>query len=358
MTRRRALRNRRTVGFRAIIGIPCGLLSLFCVGGFAEAQDCPCWTAQHLASLDSVAADACRNELDLTDASRVTCTAINVTPDDCQFGYPSLGWVQVWNGTISGLEGPGCYRGHIGGYVLRCQSDGCDGPLTVDEALICAQEIAALGEVFEGWNCSIDQRTCYPPSGDQCPDIGVCSLDESFCEGDEDCPAIGSCSLSGETCSQDEDCPPGTCSVGGSPCYEPSDCPLGLCEDVEVCEDIQSQSCGETEDQYCALGNPVDQCFPPGCELDWNAEGSGVSFTKQQFVMSVGLVSEVRSDGDFDAAECLGPFTRSAEDLPFDPDPGEARYYLTRAVAGVSCLDHGDSGLEPDPRDALDDTCS
>ena len=37
--------------------------------------------------------------------------------------------------------------------------------------------------------------------------------------------------------------------------------------------------------------------------------------------------------------------------------PGEARYFLARTVAGVSCVDYGDSSLVPDPREALDATC-
>ncbi len=84
---------------------------------------------------------------------------------------------------------------------------------------------------------------------------------------------------------------------------------------------------------------------------------SDIVFTNQQFFLGVGLVSELISDGDFVRASCLGPFSALAADDPLDPNPGEARYFLGRTGVGVSCVDFGDSSLNPDVRDALDPVC-
>ena len=134
-----------------------------------------------------------------------------------------------------------------------------------------------------------------------------------------------------------------------------ADCPQAVdrCEDVQVCENIGAQphSCNP---QPC--GN-VTGCFPPGCRLQWSDATTDIVFTNQQFFLGVGLVSELVTDGDFVRASCLGPFSASAADDPLDPNPGEARYFLGRTTVGVSCVDFGDSSLNPDVRDALDPVC-
>ena len=340
----------------------CGLVTVLCLSGLTQAQNCPCWTPEQLAAIwpsPPGVDDCCLNHLDMTDASSLTCTAINVSPDECDFGWPQHGWVMAWNGIIGAdLGGPGCYMRDYDQdiYVFFCPGELCDGPITADEVMSCAQEIAAFGESYYETKCTISEWWCETDS--ECPDVGTCSVIESYCSEGDGCQPVGNCAMSQLTCYWNWHCAPGSCLVGGEPCHRDEDCAFPVCEGFEPCENLQSQTCdGPFEYQSCGETNPVGHCFPPGCPLLWNDAKSEIAFTKQPFFLSVGDVSEMLIDEGFSGAECHGPFAWFADDLTSDPDSDEARYYLGRAAAGVSCLDHGDSTFDPDPRDALDWTC-
>jgi len=94
-------------------------------------------------------------------------------------------------------------------------------------------------------------------------------------------------------------------------------------------------------------------------ELRFLSHDEDVFGTPTDFDVRGGLLSELRSDGDFSRATCLGRFLSSpAEDPLPDPPPGDGRYYLARALAAVNACEaagYGEAeGVAPDPRDALD----
>ena len=69
--------------------------------------------------------------------------------------------------------------------------------------------------------------------------------------------------------------------------------------------------------------------------------------------IAAGLLSELRTAGDFAEAACLGTFTDSpVPDPAGDPPVGDGWYYLARGDG--HCASYGDSSLDPDPRDDLD----
>jgi hypothetical protein len=81
--------------------------------------------------------------------------------------------------------------------------------------------------------------------------------------------------------------------------------------------------------------------------------------TPPDFDVRVGLLSELRSDGGFARATCLGRFLSSpAQDPLPDPPSADGRYYLARALAAVNACEargYGEAeGLDPDPRGVLD----
>ncbi len=76
--------------------------------------------------------------------------------------------------------------------------------------------------------------------------------------------------------------------------------------------------------------------------------------TTSAFDLVSGSISQLRADGDFSNASCVGSsFTGLALDPNPGPAPGEGRYYLGRGLDRCVGANYGDSSLDPDPRDAL-----
>jgi hypothetical protein len=83
--------------------------------------------------------------------------------------------------------------------------------------------------------------------------------------------------------------------------------------------------------------------------LIWFNPGTGA------FDLVTGLLSDLRGDGDYSRATCMGRFSESpaADPLPA-PTPGDGHYYLARGLRNCLGAHYGDSSLTPDPRDALE----
>ena len=156
--------------------------SLLVLGaGLAEAQTCPCWSAEELAA---VVPALCQNELDLNNAALESCTSINGDPSLCNFGVPENGWVLTWQGLIqAGFQGPGCYWQHGAASRLFCQNCGAANTITTAEVLSCALEIAAFGETVENPTCVVDGTPCDADA--DC--FSMCSFDGTNCQQDADC---------------------------------------------------------------------------------------------------------------------------------------------------------------------------
>src|SRR5206468_12634562 len=69
-----------------------------------------------------------------------------------------------------------------------------------------------------------------------------------------------------------------------------------------------------------------------------------------------GSLASLRSDGGFTAASCLASGLGAAEwlDTRYAPPGGTGAYVLVRARNSCGTGTHGDSTLDPDPRDVLD----
>ncbi|MHC4066780.1 MAG: hypothetical protein ACYSUI_20075 [Planctomycetota bacterium] len=318
--------------------VTCVLLVPF---GVAVAQDCPCWTAEQLAAIPVDPSCTCQNDLLIAIPSERRCTTINVnnaTLDRRCIAVAGSGGFVVVRGTDPETQEPfECGRydpSNPNSYAL----------LTEEEALTCALEIAARGEVAE------------PPPR--------CSANDVPCVGNSDCPnPIGLCSASGSICVSGADCPDvGWCTAGGV-CENDGDCPGVL----NFCLDIQPQSCEFHENVCRPEPDCLNECYPPGCGIRPTLEASEtirIEFTRNWFDVVHGVLSELRADGDFSRHICDGS-TSPPQTNPMLPSffvdgtdiPGDGTYYLLRTREGVSCTDHGDSSLTPDPRDALDASC-
>lgn len=72
------------------------------------------------------------------------------------------------------------------------------------------------------------------------------------------------------------------------------------------------------------------------------------------FDIVTGLLSDLRPNGGYSQADCLGTFSASpATDLSV-PAVGNGYYYLARGLSICAAQGYGNSTLDPDPRDALD----
>jgi hypothetical protein len=121
-----------------------------------------------------------------------------------------------------------------------------------------------------------------------------------------------------------------------------------------VCENFQPQFCVT---QNCS---DINECYPSQCRILPTLEASdfvNIVFTAQTFDVVQGVLSELRTDGDFFLSTCTSAVNDSFTDTQPTPPAGEGRYYLLGTVEGVSCTDHGDSTFVPDPRDDLDASC-
>jgi hypothetical protein len=311
-----------------------GTLALLSVGA-TMAQDCPCWTEEQLAAIPVDPWCWCQNDLNLTNPFYWRCTTINVNSDhddgECSsFRNETGGYV-----VVRGSEYPGedleCLR-----YDAPTQP-GVWEFLTEEEARICAMQIAERAAVAE------------PPP--------TCSATAVLCAGDADCPnPIGLCSIAGNICASGVDCPDvGGCSATGEICENDDDCPGTL----NFCFNLEPQTCEFHENLCRPEPNCLDECYPPECRIQARLEAPDtvrVPFTNQRFNVAHGTLSELRTDGDYARADCTtGLYDEYTDTQPLSP--GSGRYYLLRANLGFSCTDHGDSGLTPDPRDAVDDVC-
>lgn len=90
--------------------------------------------------------------------------------------------------------------------------------------------------------------------------------------------------------------------------------------------------------------------------ITWDSQ-DGAAGTATDYDIVAGEVAQLRSEGGFASAVCV------ADDVPDAPfvaaaavPPGAARYWLIRAcnACNAGACSFGDSGLTPDPRDALD----
>lgn len=69
------------------------------------------------------------------------------------------------------------------------------------------------------------------------------------------------------------------------------------------------------------------------------------------FDVASGLLSELRSSGQYFGAVCLGSFHVPIGTDPFtDPAPGDGRYYLARNLGLCVAQGYGSSSIDPDPR--------
>ncbi len=118
----------------------------------------------------------------------------------------------------------------------------------------------------------------------------------------------------------------------------------------------------------CNASDPSTFASPPeahGLRLDSLGAGETlVSWESLDPVVGAGAVydlvggalSQLRADGNFGRATCLvsgfadTPYT----DTSAAPPVGDAEYFLVRGRNGCGLGTYGDSGLSPDPRDALD----
>jgi hypothetical protein len=75
----------------------------------------------------------------------------------------------------------------------------------------------------------------------------------------------------------------------------------------------------------------------------------------QSFDVVTGLVADLRADGGFVRATCLGAFEGEAADTRADPASGAAYYYLARGLEACDARGYGAAaGVVPDPRDELE----
>jgi hypothetical protein len=87
-------------------------------------------------------------------------------------------------------------------------------------------------------------------------------------------------------------------------------------------------------------GNPASIAFSPG--------------SPTSFDLVKGLLSDLRTSGDYSAAACFGWFTSTPVADAETPPVNDGFYYLARGVDCCAAEGYGDSTLVPDPRDALD----
>jgi hypothetical protein len=81
----------------------------------------------------------------------------------------------------------------------------------------------------------------------------------------------------------------------------------------------------------------------------------------QSLGVVTGSLSELRANGDYRGAGCLGSFTGQAFDDRGDPPTGDGYYYLVKGAGACASRGYGDAnGITPDPRDDLEspDPCS
>ncbi|RLE21168.1 MAG: hypothetical protein DRJ50_09615 [Actinobacteria bacterium] len=106
-------------------------------------------------------------------------------------------------------------------------------------------------------------------------------------------------------------------------------------------------------DGTCDSGAYEFQCF---IEVSFGPIGTSIAYTPttSAFDLVSGSISQLRADGDFSNASCVGSsFAGLALDPNPGPAPGEGRYYIGRGLDRCVGADYGDSSLDPDPRDAL-----
>jgi len=80
----------------------------------------------------------------------------------------------------------------------------------------------------------------------------------------------------------------------------------------------------------------------------------------QSIHVVTGRLSDLRVDGDFTRAGCLGAFQGTGEDTRSNPAPGDGYYYLAKGLEACAARGYGDArGVTPDPRDDLEarDAC-
>jgi len=119
---------------------------------------------------------------------------------------------------------------------------------------------------------------------------------------------------------------------------------------------------GVTVPGDCDDTNPALGAVPPvvnGMTVSKAAGKARLSWTPPAGTVTdiaVGVLSTLKSTGNFSAATCLADGIAGAtyDDLDANPPSGEARWYLIRATSSCGIGSYGDSSLAIDPRDALD----
>ncbi len=94
-----------------------------------------------------------------------------------------------------------------------------------------------------------------------------------------------------------------------------------------------------------------------GTRLVWSSQTIAAGSSTGYDVVT-GTLAELRADGGFARAGCLGAevSTNLASDPGPEPQTGQVRYYLVRARNSCGTGTFGDARMSPDPRDGLDAT--
>ncbi len=143
------------------------------------------------------------------------------------------------------------------------------------------------------------------------------------------------------------------------PAHEITDCISTASHPISFeCVDTDRQVYGRTavyliRDCGIWLGDEGDQT-----ELNWLSHEVEIVGLPNDLDVVTGALSDLRVDGDYRAAVCLGVFAGTTLALDSRPDPlvGDGYYYLVRGTC-ASAIGYGDSTFTPDLRDALGPIC-
>jgi hypothetical protein len=130
----------------------------------------------------------------------------------------------------------------------------------------------------------------------------------------------------------------------GDPAYA-----LGSC--TADCNDADGGAWADPAEVANVLVEPV----AGAARLSWDSQ-AGTAGDGTTYDVVSGMLSALRTSGEFGATSCLGSDLSSAtfDDLRGAPRPGDGYHYLVRAENACGTAGYGRSNEAPDPRDALD----
>jgi hypothetical protein len=96
----------------------------------------------------------------------------------------------------------------------------------------------------------------------------------------------------------------------------------------------------------------------PDPTLHWISHDVEINGSQSNLNVVTGSISDLRADGDFTGATCLGLFLDATQvvDRRLDPPAGNGYYYLVNGTCAQP-IGYGDSSVAPDPRDGLAAIC-